>query len=721
MGTRLYFGRVAPFEPQQEQINNGEGWSWRYKVRIFDKHTEDKTILPDEDLPWAQVLLPVTAGSGAANYAVSPQINQGDTVAIAYYDADEQMPVITGILPRTKEVSIANPNADDAYIPHTGFTENRNKSEGITPDETNEQSGPQSNPSPNAAKFSSAIGDTTVTANTCDPNEYKTLAIISEMNNLINQIDNFRDDAQQVEAFIMGAVNRIHALVNPYVGQMFSNLFELLVPLLNAGLSALYKAVFAKVLAATGGNVLAARLAAEAALLALRPPIQILQEAISLIAAEVVSNLLLKVNTLVRDTVANNDKFNSCVGTQFNGALVNAIIGEVDTKLGPLIDALSIILAGGFSVATNIRSGIDIVKDLAGGLLNASQDANKCRGLVKEYAFGVGPLNTAGDILEDVMKAANVAAGLVSDGQELVADISNLTDPKKREFIQDFGDFPFLSINTGQSSDLDACNRFAPGTCFGPEIVIFGGKGYGAAGRAIVGNYVRATDDRSVSNAQGGVVAVEVLDGGVEYEYPPFVEIRDNCGLGLGAVARSVLGRRGTPDEGKVVRIYIVKPGEGYISNEGEQLLGVGEVEVPSGGSGYSPGIVNDEFGGEYQIIVEEGTGSIIEILPINIVQVPTIPTIRIPEYNPPIPPGGRVITDPLDGNTGEVIPGDFIIDINGNLIGRTRRGSGAIIKPILVPLPTAEQLLAGEDIPESIAKRVSQEELQTIIDCVEH
>ena len=64
MGSRLYFGRVAPIEPQLDQVNSG--WSWRYKVRIFDKHTEDKVVLPDEELPWAQVLLPVTAGSGAA-------------------------------------------------------------------------------------------------------------------------------------------------------------------------------------------------------------------------------------------------------------------------------------------------------------------------------------------------------------------------------------------------------------------------------------------------------------------------------------------------------------------------------------------------------------------------------------------------------------------------------------------------------------------------------
>ena len=73
--NKLYFGRIAPTEPQKKQVEGG-GWAWRYKVRILDKHPHSKDDLPDEDLPWAQVLMPVTAGSGAANYAQTPAINR---------------------------------------------------------------------------------------------------------------------------------------------------------------------------------------------------------------------------------------------------------------------------------------------------------------------------------------------------------------------------------------------------------------------------------------------------------------------------------------------------------------------------------------------------------------------------------------------------------------------------------------------------------------------
>ena len=703
---RLYFGRVAPIEPQEDQVNGG-GWSWRYKVRIFDKHTEDKTILPDKDLPWAQVLLPVTAGSGAANYAQSPQINQGDTVSIAYYDADEQMPIITGILPRTEQVSVAEPppsdEGDAGYTPHTGYSDRRGKNDAVPVDETNQQS-KNSQPSPQMAKFSSVIGDTTVTANTCDPNEYKTLAINSEISNLFNQINNALDDASQVESLISGAVDRIHALVNPYVGQFFSGIFNALIPILNAGLRALYQQVYAAVLAATG-NPLTARLAAEAVLIALQPPILALQEAISLIANQIVSELFGKVDDLVRDTVKSNDRFTTCAGTQFNGALVNSIIGDIDAKISPLLSAVAKVLSGGFDVVNELRSSIDIVKDLAGGLLASNQSANKCRGKVKEYAFGIGPVDTIGDVIGDVIEAANTGAGLIRNGSELIADISDLGDDAQ-EFLETFGDFPFTSIESDRKSDLDGCNTDRPQTCFGPEVVIFGGRGYGAKAKAIVGEYTATSDDRTVSDVQGGIVSIEVEDGGVEYVYPPFVEIRDNCGLGIGAVARSVV------KNGRVVRIYIVKPGEGYPSEPGEELLVVGDVEIVKGGRGYAPGIVTDEFGGEYEIIVGDD-GTVTDIIPINIIQVPSIPVINIPTYDRPIPPGGNVVANP---------PGSeqlFIVDAQGNILGRIRRSSGLNYKPNLIVLPKADDILAG-NIPDNLKDRIPQDQVQEIIDCIE-
>lgn len=699
--NKLHFARVAPFEAQKEQVD-GQGWAWRYKVRIFGKHTQDKTILPDEDLPWAQVLLPVTAGSGAANYATSPMINQGDTVSIAFYDDDEQQPIITGVLPRTELVSRSEPDDTNGLLPHSGYTENRESTSKTTKDESH-QSNEDSQPSTRSDRFSGVPGDTTVLGDNCDPNAYKTNAIVSELNNLFNQIQQFSGDAAYIETLTVGTIDRVHSLVNPYVGEIFNKLFENLVPVLNAGLRALYKAVYAKVLAATE-NPVAARLAAEAALIALKPAILALQEAIQLLAAQVVDDMVSDVEDLVRQTVKDNDNFTNCAGTQFSAAIVNDIISRTDDGMGPLLNAVNTILSGGFNVVNAARSGVDLFTDLTGGLLSIGQGGGgKCGGTPKEYAFGIGPVKDAGNLLGDVIQSANTAASLVENAAGLQADISDLNTEEQEEFLKTFGDFPFLSGTTGQSSDLDECSTAPPEICFGPEVILFGGRGEGAKAEAVVGNYVPSTDDRTTRDAQGGVIAVEVLDGGSGYQYPPFVNITDNCGLGIGAVARAVL--KGD----KVDKIYMVTPGEGYPA-ESEDNFYVDDVVIVNGGNGYTPGIVEDNFDGDYEVVTDEN-GTVTDIIPKTPVPIPELPVINIPEVSPPIPPGGNIITD----DNGISV----VVDKNGVFIGTATIGNGLVFYPVIRRLPSIADLNSGNVTPD-LAERLSQDAIVQIIDCIQ-
>lgn len=695
--NKLYFAKIAPTKPQQEQLEGG-GFCWRYKVRIINLHTEDKNILPDKDLPWAQVLLPVTAGSGAANYAVSPSLNQGDTVSISFLDDDKQMPVITGVMPRTSSVSTAEPidSGPAGFIPTTGYTDNKPRNSKTVDDESNENN-QSSQTSKRTDELAASVGSSLTLADTCDPNAYKTTAVSTEINNLINEVRFFADNAARVESMISGTIDRVHALVNPYVGEMFFNLYEALIPVLNAGLSALYKKVYAIVLAATG-NPTAARLAAEAALIALIPAIVALQEAIQLLANAVVTGMLDKVEDLIRDTLENNDQFSSCAGTQFNAALVNSIIGDIDDGIGPLLNAVSAVLSGGFGAADAIRSTLDIVRDFAGGLLGSNQGSNKCKGLVKEYVVGIGAKDDAGDILADLMESANLANGLVESAITAAEAVGD-TAESVSELTRRFGDFPFMSDFSGSVSPLDSCSTSPPPTCYAPEVKIFGGRGQGASATAYVGRYVDTDDGRTITDKQGGVVSIQVDNGGEGYVYPPFVEIRDNCGLGRGAVARSVVSK------GKVTKIYIVTPGENYPS-AGEELFVVDNVEVIAGGTGYTPGIVQDQYGGEYEVITDED-GRVVNVLPINIIQVPDIPVINIPRVSPPIPPGGN-----LNNNK--------IFDATGKFFADARIGNGLVIKPVLVVLPTAEQISAGE-ISDNLTPRLLQTEVVQVIDCVEN
>ena len=81
--------------------NNGEipGFGERYRVRIMGYHTADTDALPDEELPWAYIMYPVTAGTGSRSSSQSANITQGDFVFGFFMDGeDAQMPVIMGLL-----------------------------------------------------------------------------------------------------------------------------------------------------------------------------------------------------------------------------------------------------------------------------------------------------------------------------------------------------------------------------------------------------------------------------------------------------------------------------------------------------------------------------------------------------------------------------------------------------------------------------------------------
>ena len=64
----------------------------------------------------------------------------------------------------------------------------------------------------------------------------------------------------------------------------------------------------------------------------------------------------------------------------------------------------------------------------------------------------------------------------------------------------------------------------------GPAKAIFmGGGGVGVQGNPVIGK-------------DGGVLAVDLVSGGFGYQYPPKVQVKDNCNLGAGAVTRAVMG-----------------------------------------------------------------------------------------------------------------------------------------------------------------------------------
>ena len=132
-----WVGKVASYDSQTAQID--QGWGWRYKVRILGDHSDggskSLTVVPDEKLSYAYVLLPTTAGSGGAYKLRSVRISQGDMVYGIQGGDGPRM--ILGVFPRTRQSTASS----GIFGTLSGFTGSL-KNTGILDGEFNEQIGP---------------------------------------------------------------------------------------------------------------------------------------------------------------------------------------------------------------------------------------------------------------------------------------------------------------------------------------------------------------------------------------------------------------------------------------------------------------------------------------------------------------------------------------------------------------------------------------------------
>jgi hypothetical protein len=83
------------------------GWGRRYKVRIIGLHDKEESSIPSAQLPWAQVMYPITAGGGQASASQTPNLRQGNFVFGFFLDGqDQQVPVIMGVLGNNAQTAL---------------------------------------------------------------------------------------------------------------------------------------------------------------------------------------------------------------------------------------------------------------------------------------------------------------------------------------------------------------------------------------------------------------------------------------------------------------------------------------------------------------------------------------------------------------------------------------------------------------------------------------
>ena len=149
-----WVGQIADDSTWRDNINSGNyedkysipGWGKRYKVRIIGLHDQGETEIPSDQLPWANIMYPVTAGGFQTNSGASSQLRQGNMVFGFFLDGqDQQVPVIMGVLGNNSQTELSQiigdnsvTNAQAGSIAKSGYasgSKSKGNAKEITPDQ----------------------------------------------------------------------------------------------------------------------------------------------------------------------------------------------------------------------------------------------------------------------------------------------------------------------------------------------------------------------------------------------------------------------------------------------------------------------------------------------------------------------------------------------------------------------------------------------------------
>ena len=98
-GDSFVGGNFLWFTGVVEDVNDPEEMG-RYRVRCFGYHTDNKGDIPTEDLPWANVMMPVTSASTSGIGYSATGLVQGSWIIGFFRDGSNvQDPVIMGSIP----------------------------------------------------------------------------------------------------------------------------------------------------------------------------------------------------------------------------------------------------------------------------------------------------------------------------------------------------------------------------------------------------------------------------------------------------------------------------------------------------------------------------------------------------------------------------------------------------------------------------------------------
>lgn len=465
--------------PTIHKRDDQPGWGYRYKVRIFGRDTQAKDSLNDDELEWAEVLLPVTAGSGHAGSGATPNLQQGMYVVGFYKDGiDASEPIITGVLPNNSQTRLFGGDPAENYVPRTGYkgVEKSVSTKNIYAEgDQNETTDPHA--------FCVAHADQQKDGSRCHfvPKTKKCDGPAGELKgiqrfikNALALINRIKAEANSFLGAASDLTNQISSIVNEVAGQIAGLMKTLMDKVRTYVINKLNNGVKDLLDLLPPNKRAAASDANEKG-----------KDIIGCVFNKIMKGLKSLIQSLLNNIINNFINAPMCAIENFVGSLLSSVLGPITGAIDSALSAISGVLNGVSGIAGGVLSALNAVT----GVLNflSCDEPSDCT-MGDQWSFW-GGTKCVGD---------SVRSGIGSFFGGLIGGINGITTNT-------------ISCNTG------------PLPCGPPIVSITGGGGSGVLANPIV-------------SATGSILGIDFMNGGTGYISPPNINIIDNCGKGGGAV-----------------------------------------------------------------------------------------------------------------------------------------------------------------------------------------
>jgi hypothetical protein len=642
-GFIWWLGQIAPestWKDNQPGFPVGtnsdiKGFGERYRVRIMGYHTANIDEIPDDELPWAYVMYPVTAGGGGRSGSQSANISQGDFVFGFFMDGeDAQMPVIMGILGNNEYAAVSKNITKARFVPFSGYTESDRvaytslnvdqggeivrqtgpKTEGPaqsqgdnagTPNNpTVNESSTQSNTKIDVASKKAAEEQSQPLAQPSDCEPIPLGKIQKDLQNTIVEIQKAQKSVYDFSKAITSDGDFSIENIQEYINEKLN----LAIEKSSEGIKWIFKQIQKYVTDKVNNSMkdfyyfLFPNERPE-----LKKAVDTVNDLIACLFRKFIKGLIASIGAFLQDSVNKIINGAKCVIENLVANTLGQLIGEILREINKVLSGISSLVGQTVSIVDDV---LGIITDLLSFL--SCEEKPSCSS-VNEWNIlsGAKPLSK-GDIDSLVNKAKNLAAGVQSTAE----GIAN----------------PEFSFDTSDILGLDACN-IGPQLCGPPLAEFFGVSGTGALGNLII-------------SIAGEVIGIDMISFGVGYDKErTYGNVFDNCGKGRGAVIRPIV--------------------EDYTDENGNIQSGITGIDILDPGTGYLSAPDGSKGGNEYtwadpdDSIVKHPDGSYdVPKPPGNIIVVN-------PGDEVTLPPGVCIITEPQEGGQGggeEICGGDEVI-----------------------------------------------------------